>query len=205
MSPTRSSSSSMRPAVPFVVAASIALLAIVASAAPAFHAGVADPNDTRGRLDVRRVRLAHRGGTEVTVITFASWSPSAIWDRGNLYVFLDTSGGPDAEYFVLVRSTGQDLQASLWRDRPDRRDRFLRNVKVRRKTSNGASVRLPIKSLEFGGFRTSYFWWATTTFTSDRCRRTCVDRAPDDGSVEQWRPGMSPTPTPSPSPSPSSG
>jgi hypothetical protein len=78
-------------------------------------------------------------------------------------------------------------------------------VKVRRKTSNGASVSVPIKSLEFGGFRTSYFWWATTTFTSDRCRRTCVDRAPDDGSVEQWRPGMSPTPTPSPSPSPSSG
>jgi hypothetical protein len=72
----------MRPAVPFVVAAFIALLAIVASAAPAFHAGVADPNDTRGRLDVRRVRLAHRGSTEVTVITFASWSPSAIWDRG---------------------------------------------------------------------------------------------------------------------------
>ena len=56
---------------------------------------------------MRRVRLAHRGGTEVTVITFASWSPSAIWDRGNLYVFLDTSGGADAEYFVLVRSTGR--------------------------------------------------------------------------------------------------
>ncbi|MDH4113690.1 MAG: hypothetical protein OEV60_13595 [Actinomycetota bacterium] len=193
----------MRSIVPFVIAALVVLVAVVAIASPSFHSGANDPNDTKGLLDVRRVRLAHKGGTEATVIMFASWSPAAIWDRGNVYVFLDTSGADDAEYFVLVRSTGSGLQGSLWRDRRDRRDVFLRTVKVRRKTGNGVSVAIPIKSLEFGGFRTSYFWWATTTFTGRVCRRTCVDRAPDDGSVEQWRPGMSPSPSPTNSPSPS--
>jgi hypothetical protein len=183
-----------RPALPFVVAAAIALGAVVAIAAPSFHSDVADPNDTKGPLDVRQVRLAHEGGTEVTVITFAQWSPSSIWDRGNAYVFLDTKGSEHPEYFVVARSTGSDLQASLWRDRRTRRDLFVRNVQIRRKTSDGVSVSVPVKSLRFGRQRESYFWWAVTGFTGERCRRTCIDRAPDAGSIEQWRPGMSPPP-----------
>ena len=176
-------------------------VAVVAIAAPSFHSGINDPNDTRGILDVRKVRLDHVGGTEFTVITFTDWTATSIWDRGNGYVFLDTEGGDEPEYFVVVRSTGSDLQASLWRDRRERRDLFLRNVKVRRRSSDGVSVAVPIRSLEFGQFRTSYSWWAMTSFTGEVCRRTCLDRAPDDGAVEQWRPGMSPTPTNSPSPS----
>lgn len=186
----------LRPFAPFALAAALAAVVVaVAIAAPRLHSDVRDPNDTKGMLDVRRVRLAHEGRTEVTVITFASWTTSAMWDRGNAYVFLDTSGSPEAEYFVVVRSTGPGLQGSLWRDRRDRRDVFIRNVAVRKKTSDGVSMRVPIKSLEFGESRESYSWWATTTFTGEVCRRTCVDRAPDDGAVEQWRPGMSPAPT----------
>lgn len=191
----------MRAALPFAIAALVCLVAVVAIAAPTFHDDIRDPNDTKGPLDVQRVRLAHEGGTEVTVITFATWRTAAVWDRANAYVFLDADGGDDPEYFVVVRSTGSSMQASLWRDRRDRRDLFERNVKVRRKTRDGVSVSIPIKSLKFGRARESYFWWTTTSFTGERCRRTCIDRAPDDGSVEQWRPGMSPTPTVSPSPS----
>jgi hypothetical protein len=195
----------LRPAVPFLVAIAIALAAIAAIAGPSFHSDVRDPNDTRGLLDVRRVRLDHEGRTEVTAITFAEWTAASIWDRGNVYVFLDTEGGENPEYFLVVRSTGRDLQASLWRDRRDRRDVFLRNLKERRKSRDGVSIEIPIKTLEFGRFRESYFWWATTSFTAEVCRRTCIDRAPDRGSVEQWRPGMSPTPTNSPSPSSPTG
>ena len=194
----RSAAGSLRPAVPFIVAAAIALAAAVAIAAPSYHSDTNDPNDTKGLLDVRKVRLAHQGRTEATVITFANWTPVSIWDRGNVYIFLDTEGGDEPEYFVAVRSTGTALQAALWRDRRDRRDQLLRNVKVRRKSADGVSVRLPVKALEFGRFRESYFWWGMTSFTGDACRRTCLDRAPDDGSIEQWRPGMSPTPTDSP-------
>jgi hypothetical protein len=190
----------LRPLVPFSIATVVAALAVVAIAAPRFHHDVVDPNDTRGLLDVKRVRLDHEGGTEVTVITFDTWTAGSIWDRGNAYVFLDTEGGDNPEYFALVRSIGSDLRASLWRDRRDRRDKLLRRVAVRRKSKDSASVSVPIKSLKFGPHRESYFWWATTTFTAKVCRRTCVDRAPNDGSLEQWRPGMSPSPSPSPDP-----
>jgi hypothetical protein len=193
--PVSRATATRRSALPFLVAGSLALGMVVALAAPRFHSDIGDPNDTKGVLDVQRVRLDHEGGTEITVITFAEWTPASIWDRGNAYVFLDTEADGAAEYFVLVRSTGPDLQASLWRDRRDRRDVHLRNVKVRRKSPDGVSVAVPIKSLEFGPARESYFWWATTSFTGNRCRRTCLDRAPDEGSVEQWRPGMSPSPT----------
>jgi hypothetical protein len=190
---------SMRPVAPFLAAALTVVVAIVAIAAPRVHTDTNDPNDAKGVLDVRRVRLAHGEGTEVTVLTFAKWAPQAIWDRGNAYVFLDTQAGPEAEYFIMVRSTGAKLHASLWRERAARRDVFLKNVKVRRKTSDGLSVRVPIKAMEFGGFRDSYTWWTVTSFTGEICRRACIDRAPDDGALEQWRPGHSPTPTTSPS------
>jgi hypothetical protein len=194
-----------RPALPFLVALTIAAVAIAAIAAPSYHSDARDPNDTRGLLDVRRVRLDHEGRTEVTVITFADWTAASIWDRGNAYVFLDTEGGENPEYFGVVRSTGSELQASLWRDRREHRDVFLRNLRVRRKSRDGVSIEIPIKTLEFGRFRESYFWWATTSFTAEVCRRTCIDRAPDAGSIEQWRPGMSPTPTNTTTPSPSTG
>jgi hypothetical protein len=193
---------SMRPVTPFLAAGLTVVVAIVAIAAPRVHTDTNDPNDTKGVLDVRRVRLAHQTGTEVTVLTFATWAPPAIWDRGNAYVFFDTQGGPEAEYFILVRSMGVKLHASLWRERATRRDVFLKNVKVRRKTPDGLSVRVPIKALEFGGFRDSYTWWTVTSFTGEICRRTCIDRAPDDGALEQWRPGHSPTPSISPSDQP---
>jgi hypothetical protein len=186
---------SLQPVVPFLAAALAVLVAIAAIAAPRVHTDTNDPNDTKGVLDVRRVRLAHGKGTEVTVLTFAKWAPPAIWDRGNAFVFLDTQGGPEAEYFILVRSTGGKLHASLWRERPTRRDVFLKNVRVRRKTPDGLSVRIPINAMEFGGFRDSYTWWTVTSFTGEICRRTCIDRAPDDGALEPWRPGHSPTPT----------
>lgn len=189
-----------RPLAPLLLGAVLALGAVIALAAPSFHGDIDDPNDTKGVLDVRRVRLDHEGGTEVTVITFARWTPASIWDRGNAYIFLDTAAQEVPEYFVLVRSTGSDLQASLWRDRRHGRDVLLRKLTVRRKSPDGVSVSIPVKSLEFGPARESYSWWAATTFTSRLCRRTCVDRAPDSGAVEQWRPGMSPTP-PTPSPS----
>ena len=62
---------SLRPVVPFLVALTVAAVAIAAIAAPSYHSDTRDPNDTRGLLDVRRVRLDHEGRTEVTVITFA--------------------------------------------------------------------------------------------------------------------------------------
>ena len=190
-----------RSVTPFLVAAAIAALTVMALAGPRFHDDVSDADDTRGLLDVRKVQLDHQGGTEFTVITFATWKVPTLWDRGNAFVLLDTEGGAPAEYFALVRSTGRALEGSLWRVRHGRSDRLVRRLTVRRKTGKSISIAVPTKGLKFGRSRESYRWWVSTTFTGAGCRRTCVDRVPDEGSMEQWRPGMSPSPTESPSPS----
>ncbi len=171
----------------------IAVVLGIVAVAGAHHSDLVDPGDTEGPLDVHEVRLDHRGRTEFTIVTFAPWKPRGIWDRGAVFVLLDTFGDERADYYVLARSTGTDMQASLWRDRKGGRDLFVRRVAAR-KGPRSVTVALPVRTLDFGGARTSYFWWANSTFTGVKCRRTCIDRVPDDGSIEQWRPGMSPAP-----------
>jgi hypothetical protein len=177
--------------------ASLVVLAVVlgiVAVASAHHSDIDDPNDTEGPLDIREVKLDHTDGTEFTIVTFAHWKPRGIWDHGAFFVLLDTFGDERADYYVLARSTGTRMEASLWRDRKGGRDRFVRKVSSRRKSPQSVSVSVPVKSLDFGKSRTSYFWWTNSTFTGEKCRHTCIDRAPDDGSIEQWRPGMKPGP-----------
>jgi hypothetical protein len=190
-----------RTASPFVAAlATIASMALVASG---HDTDLTDPNDTRGRLDVREVRLRHQPGPPFwTIITFAEWSTADMWDRGYLLVFLDTKAGAGAEYYLLIRSARFELRGSLWRARRTGPDTFLGAAPVTRQSRRSASVQVGLARLTFGPKRSFYRWWVQTILTSDTCPRTCHDRAPNQGTVRQWRPGMSPTPTPSPSPSP---
>jgi hypothetical protein len=176
------------------VAVVLAVVLGIVAVASAHHSDIVDPNDTSGPLDIHEVKLDHTGGTEFTIVTFAHWKPRGIWDHGAFFVLLDTFGDERADYYVLARSTGSGMEASLWRDRKGGRDRFVRKVSSRRKSPESVSMSVPVKSLDFGKSRTSYFWWANSTFTGEKCRRTCIDRAPNDGSIEQWRPGMSPAP-----------
>jgi hypothetical protein len=115
-----------------------------------------------------------------------------------VFLFVDTIGTPDGDYFMHVRSTGSRLVGSLWRvARNDgARDRRLRSVQTWRDSGNGVSVRLPLWAVNIGPARTSFRWWLFTSYLSSRCRTTCLDRAPDSGSVIQWLPGSSPTPSP---------
>jgi hypothetical protein len=176
------------------ILALIVVLGIVAVAS-AHHSDLVDPNDTDGPLDIHEVKLDHVGGTEFTIETFARWKAGGIWDHGAFFVLLDTLGDGRADYYVLARSTGRGMEASLWRDRKRGRDAFVRKVSSRRKSLQSVTVSVPVHSLDFGKARTSYFWWTDSTFTGDKCRRTCIDRAPDAGSIEQWRPGMAPAPS----------
>jgi hypothetical protein len=192
----------LRAAAPFVAAlVTVAMMAVVAGA---HHTDLLDPDDTRGKLDVKQVRFAHSPGPPLwTVVTFPEWRTVEIWDRGYILVLLDTQAGPSAEYYLLVRSTGSSLVGSLWRARNFGPDTHLGSVPVKRPSSRSASVQVGLFRLTFGEKRSFYRWWIETLFTGNTCRRTCRDRAPDHDGVRQWRPGMSPTPSPSPSPSPS--
>lgn len=177
---------------------------LVAAIAGAHHSDITDPNDTRGKLDIQEVRLAHQPGPpRWAFVTFGEWGTRQIWDRGFFMVMLDTRLGDAAEYYLLVRSTGASLQGSLWRIRSVGPDSYLGLAPVRRWSSRNATVQVGLSRLTFGAKRTVYRWWTQTVFTNDVCRRTCRDRAPNgNDSVEQWRPGMSPSPSQSPSPSP---
>jgi len=187
-------------AAPFVVA--MVTIALVALVAGAHDTDLADPDDARGKLDVKQVRLAHQPGPpRWTIVTFGEWRTAEMWDRGYLMVLLDTQGGAGAEHYLLVRSSGTQLQGSLWRARVVGPDSFLGTVPVERWSRRSASVQVGLSRLTFGASRTFYRWWVRTVYTGELCHRTCHDVAPNGEPVLQWRPGMSPTP-PSPTGSP---
>lgn len=180
--------------------AALITVALVTAIAGAHDTDLTDPNDTRGSLDVRQVRLAHKSGPHAwTIVTFGRWRTGKIWDRGYLMVLLDTQGKEDAEFYLLVRSAGSGLLGSLWRVRNVGPDSFLGSVPVQRFSRLSATVRVGLSRLTFGAHRLFYRWWVQTLFTGEICKRTCQDRAPNRDPVVQWRPGMSPTPSPSPS------
>ena len=190
----------LRAGVPFAAAAvTVALMAVTAGA---HHTGFPDPNDTRGKLDVRRVRFGHTPGPpRWTIVMFAEWGTRQIWDRGYIMVMLDTAAGAGAEHYLLVRSRGPSLAGSLWRARRFGADSYLGSLRVKRLSRLSATVEVGLYRLSFGEKRSFYRWWVQTLYTSNACPRTCQDRAPNGQPVRQWRPGMSPRPSPSPSPS----
>jgi len=194
----------LRPLAPFLVA--LLVVSAVVTLAGAGPRDVDDPKDTKGRLDVRTARIRHPKGEppEWTVLTFSTWTLAQLWDRGYLYLYLDTIGGEPADHVVMMRSDGRKMLASLWTTAKGSagRERFVSVLNVRRRSADGVSVKVPLKKLNFGDQRAFYRWWLVTVFSSDKCPSQCFDRVPDAGSVLRYRPGMEPSPSPTASPTP---
>lgn len=185
-------------------AATIAVSAIMMGAT-ARHLPVSDPDDTRGRLDVKRV--SHSGGPRPrwNVITYEGWTKKHIFDVGYVTLLLDTKGGARPDYYVLVGSFGTRLYGHLWRDRVNKRDFKVAKVKVWKPAWRKLAIKLPLAKMKIGPRRILYRWNVETLFTGPRCRRVCFDLVPDSGAVAEPIPGRvvpSPTPTASPSPDP---
>lgn len=194
-----------RVAAPFAAAA--ATVVTIALVAGAHDTDVTDPNDTKGKLDVRRVRLDHDTKTpRWTVVTASRWTNREMWDRGFIEVLLDTRRDEAAEYYLLVRTNRSRLEGSLWRLQRVGPDSYLGTLRVSRPSRRSATVEVQLWRLEFGDKRDFYRWWVHTVITSSVCPRTCHDVAPNGDPVLQWRPGRSPTPsvttTPSATPTP---
>lgn len=170
----------------------------------AAHDDYADGNDTAGRLDVRTVGfMAEPSPPTWTIHTFASWTAKDIRDSGFLLVLLDTRGDAEEDYIAVARSNGRDLVGKLFRRRPRGPDALVGRITVRKKGPEGATISVGLGKLKFGARRNFYFWWVVTQFTGPSCPRTCLDRVPDDGPVQQELPPPSPPPSPSPTPTPS--
>jgi hypothetical protein len=176
--------------VAVVAALSVPLFAL------ARHAEVVDPDDTKGLLDIRRVTVGgSRRAPEWTISTFARWTVSEIWDVGFFVVKLDTLSTSRADYYAIVSSNGRDLSGYLYKDRQRKPDRRLRAVRIERPDRRSVTIRVDLSQLKRRESRV-YYWYAQTMFTSDNCRGTCIDRAPDSGTIAE--PGPAPTETPSP-------
>ena len=209
-----------RRALPFVLACVTVVGVTVAALAggSASRARVDDPNDTKGALDIRRIWFEPDAGPpRWTVVLYSAWPSDQLRDRGFLFVFLDTIGDPDDDYYAAIRSDGRRLTGSLWRTPRHGPDVRLAGLVVKRGSDPNIVVQIPLNQLEIGGFRAVYRWWAISTFSGRVCRTTCVDAVPDEGAFEQpigtptttptatptTTPTATPTVTPSPSPSPS--
>ena len=186
-----------------VATVSLGSLGLLASAD---HVSLEDPNDVRGALDIRNVRLHGSERPRWKVLAWSGWSTAEMWDMGYVTVLLDTVGDGRSDYYVLIGSAGNRMYAELWRDRADRRDLRLSGVEVWRPGRKSVSVKLPLRKMKIGERRTFYRWRIETIFTGKRCRRACFDLAPDDGFVVQPFGGQTPLPTPTitPQPTPSS-
>ena len=202
---------SRRRAVPLIVAA---LLAATAVPAAAVHEPLTDPSDVDGRFDVRLVTHRHDARPRVWLITmYPKWTIRNAWDAGYALVNLDTVGGPQQDYYVVIRSNGKGLRAVLFRDRDRKRDVAIGTPRVW-KNGRTAGVEVPWSKLKVGDARESYRWSVLTLWIGGACPRTCFDLAPNGGAwveqlYEEPEPpregavsGASPEPSPSSEPEP---
>lgn len=188
----------MKRLVPFVATVLTAVLVGVALArAPV---PLEDPNDTLGPMDVLTVTFDGVGTPTWAVTMQKPWRIRATWDRAFAFVYLDVVGDTRGDYYAIVRSAGNDVVGSLWRDPKRGHDVRVRPLEVLWRSSRELALSIPLAAMDIGAFRSIYRWWVVTTFSGEICRSTCVDRAPDEGAVEELLPGASPTPTPTPTP-----
>ncbi len=189
-----------------LAALTVASVGLFGAIAQADHVAVQDMNDTRGVLDIRRAEVSGTTRPRFKVTTFEKWRVVEIFDYGFTLVQLDTVSTPRFDYYALIRSNGLRLRASLWRDRENKRDYRIAKLKVWRTDRSNVVVRIPLRLTKVGGRRATYGWMVETIFTSDECRRTCLDFAPDQGRIDEplplAEPTLSPTPTPTVTSSP---
>jgi hemolysin type calcium-binding protein len=138
-----------------------------------------DENDTHGFLDVKEVD-SFLGTDEPVwrVVTLARWSNFKMWDQGFVLVYLDTFGADEPDYYALIRSVRSRLRATLYRN-----GHQLSSLSVWRRSRRSVSMRIPLEKLVVGTTRPFYRWRVVTL--TDRCRRTCFDRIPDEGALVQ--------------------
>lgn len=167
----------------------------LAGPAAAHHTDQTDRNDTPGTLDLHEIRFDHKGTPTWRFVTFAEWTARQIWDHGYLMVQLDTKGGPGIDYVVVVRSIGTELEANLFRLRPNGHEVKISRLRTDKAGSHAAWVSMRLGRVTIGPRRTSYFWSALSSFIGPTCRQTCFDTVPDEGMIEQT---LSPSPSPGP-------
>lgn len=162
----------------------LGLGAVVALAAvsPAVGVTATDPDDTAGKLDVRKVIATDTASSvTVTVKTWGSWSTGVLASSENRLVVLfdsDLDGVVDYRGRV-IRSDGVLVlllsgQGNSYEPLP-----------VKRPSSNAVSFTVPTDVLEAAGADLQVTA-ASRYRDSGACAAACNDRAPDSGWLLVW-------------------
>lgn len=183
-----------------LIAAAIGAAVALPLLAVANHAYVSDPDDTRGKFDVSTVRVDAERPPTWTIRTYPRWSVERVWDAGYAMVFFDTFGDDRYDYYALVRSNGNRMVGSLWRDRPNKPDREIASLAAWHPKPRVLKVRVPLQKMYIGPSRVHYTWRVETIYVTTRCPRSCLDYAPDRGGVRELLPWVTPTESPTATP-----
>jgi hypothetical protein len=171
-----------------VLAVVVAALATLTLALPAsaVHTEVRDGDDTPGKLDLRRVEMRQGPPRKWVLKTHGGFHAGEIFDKGYLLVYFDTFGTKRFDYYVLLRPTRSRIKGSLWKDaKSPNNDVFLSNTRVRKPNKRTVSTTVPFRKMRTPDGRLTYRWHARTIYTGPKCRRVCIDRAPDNSSIHE--------------------
>jgi hypothetical protein len=167
-----------------VVAAALCL-ALLPGTAVADHARAFDPDDTHGRLDIRRVSHGHRGAHVLThrITTFGEWRPRLLSKRTYLTVWFSTDGDKWAEYIARIFYRHGGLRACFggYAEGSDYAGVGpCKRVPVARPDRRSVLIRLKDS---FVGDDDSYGWSAESSYAlegSEHCplRNVCYDYVP---------------------------
>jgi len=186
-----------------IVVLALAATSVFVVLAGASHRDLSDGNDTRGSLDVRKVKsfgADKKPGWRI--ITGVRWDEQRMQDRGFALVNLDTFGNSRFDYYALIGSNGSRMKGTLWRDRTSKRDRKVSKLAVWRADRKSVSVRVPLSKVNRGNKRLEYRWYVQTLYTSRKCKQVCIDRVPNRGAISDPNGRTPPTPTVSPTETP---
>jgi uncharacterized repeat protein (TIGR01451 family) len=137
-----------------------------------------DPNDSPGPFDLSSASVYRTTGFTVNIRTFARWQPPAVWDRGFLYVLLDTRGDGKPDYEIVIRSNGTRMKGLLIElDN----NTLLRFIAVTRPNLRSVSVAVPLDLLTFDAGRAYVRWSAESVWNDTPCTSVCFDFVPDSG------------------------
>ena len=172
---------------------------VTALSLPAFasHEPVRDPNDVKGRLDIRRVTMEEGQPRTWNITTFRGYKPENIFDKGYLLVYFDVRQDERYDYYLLLRSERDRIKGNLWRDYREANDQIVGQSRVRMTNNRTISATVKFTRMLIPESRLDYRWEARTLVSGPSCRQVCIDKAPNKGGVtELLVPDTSPTPSP---------
>jgi Ca2+-binding RTX toxin-like protein len=142
----------------------------------------ADPDDSGGILDVRRVEITAGGRWSWRVITRGPWNLRRMWDDGYVIIYLDTRNSERSDFYLLGRSLGRKMSGALFRD-GDGRDARIGGVKVRHPTKHTARFLFDLDRVPVEAGRDFIRWSAQTILINGECAKACFDRVTNEGAV----------------------